>query len=218
MNHLAIHEIDHHIKALTQTHLSPHHLSKLLQDELATPSPTKSTDAQATLHEAIAAEIEATATRLWNTAWQHADEAALTAPAAPLDRNLQQLCKAWAYHKYHRPQDALSQASCTTGAMQTLWQHPAICTAINNTTARHLQSQNQADRSRIHQYPTCWAFVFGCLIYQLLQWNHSLTSYQLRELFGQPPAYSKALSRPPQAITPPHFRQLSHAARLLKTA
>ncbi len=236
MNRPAIHEIDHHIRQLTQAHLSPKQLTSLLQAALA--QSKKST--VETAEKTITTEFGAAALLIWEITWQRLTaESTDSTPtdstptsstptssdtAAMLNQQLQQLCLVWAYRRYRQisfnTPDDLFQTGFTTNAIQAMWRHPEIYAAINTTT-RAKASQTTSDKSsqlRLHQYPTCWAYVFGCVIYQLLQWNHSLTSYQLWELFEQPPACPDALLPPPSSAKQPLPQTLSHSACLQQVA
>jgi hypothetical protein len=90
---------------------------------------------------------------------------------APLNRQITRLCVVWAYGKQQIPEDTFGQAQ---------WQHPALQATLRHTTAQLRQSPYG---EWIDRYPTCWAYTFGVVMHQLLQWNHRLTPAALRELW-----------------------------------
>jgi hypothetical protein len=124
----------------------------------------------------------------------------LTPRSEALQQQLQILCYTWAIGKRfssaahaHPPfyQDDLT----IFAALRATWQQPAIQTALQRITTQltqsHTSSLDTANDSAlknwagiwIGQHPTCWAYLFGTVMHQLLQWNHQLTPQMLRELW-----------------------------------
>jgi hypothetical protein len=92
---------------------------------------------------------------------------------APLNRQITRLCVVWAYGRKQQ----MPEATC----LAAQWQHPALQATLRHTSAQLRQSSPYGEW--IDRYPTCWAYTFGLVMHQLLQWNHRLTPTALRELW-----------------------------------
>jgi hypothetical protein len=92
---------------------------------------------------------------------------------APLNRQITRLCVVWAYAR----KQPIPEAIC----LSAQWQHPALQATLRHTSDQLRQSSPYGEW--IDRYPTCWAYTFGLVMHQLLQWNHRLTPTALRELW-----------------------------------
>ncbi|MFK8186402.1 MAG: hypothetical protein AB8B99_23750 [Phormidesmis sp.] len=110
--------------------------------------------------------------------------AAAPVPSPALAEQIQRLVWAWAMYPYRLDKaDFLvppASHATTVAALQAQWRSPHIQSALQSATTQLLSASGTVS---IQRYPTSWAYLCGCLMYQLLQWNHQLTPETLRELF-----------------------------------
>lgn len=112
--------------------------------------------------------------------WQTLNESVSSVPSPDLVAQIQRLGWVWAKHQYHSVTDTDAQHLTMVAMLQAQWRSPHIQTALHSATTKLL---NDVSTVSIQRYPTSWAYLCGCLMYQLLQWNHQLTPETLRELF-----------------------------------
>lgn len=192
-NYLSDRQLSDRIENTVQTHLSLDNLQQLLKQAISqqiTLEQQTRTRAQSAMVSAIApdsissesATIESIATAygttcvlIWQSLWH-------PTPLSKFSQQIQQLCLTWAAAKRHSSgYPFLANHPTSFAALQAKWQNPHIQATLRSTTA---QLQNHPFyASTLYDYPTCWAYLFGCTIHQLLQWNHQLTPCTLRELW-----------------------------------
>ncbi len=98
----------------------------------------------------------------------------------PLNQQIKRLCVVWAYGKLQIPDAPFFNAQLKAPS-QAIWQQPAMQATLRHTTEQLRQSSLYGEW--IDRYPTCWAYTFGALMHQLLQWNHRLTPAAVRALW-----------------------------------
>lgn len=167
-------QLTNRITQITQTYLS----FEILQSHIQQPVFSRATASVPSLRE-IGGEYGLTCALIWQTLWQSIEQPSLSNDAL-LNVQVQQLCLAWAHAKRYSADVAFFAASPTLFCgLQAKWNHPDIQFALRYTTI-----QLQSDRfyqDTLARFFTCWAYLLGCVMYQLLQWNHQLTPYTLRE-------------------------------------
>lgn len=183
MNHLSERQVCDRIENIIHTHLSPgtlqRYLKQTISEQTSSEQPSKKlaqSDILPTVAiPAVTAAYGTTCLFIWQSIW-HPER------FPKLDSQVQQLCLTWARAKRHFPDHPFFADHPTPlAALQAKWQNPDVQATLRHTTAQ-LQN-NPLYASTVLDYPTCWAYVFGCSIHQLLQWNHQLTPYVLRELW-----------------------------------
>jgi len=182
ISQLSIAQLDRRIDQTICTYLSP---------EAAHAQVTTSGDNPADITvEAIAQEYAKTCALLWQSLSENVQPSILTHQA-------QRLCLIWATHR-HRSliengsrkngsrkngsrKNALKETLTSTHSLQSQWRSPLIQTALATATAQLLSLPSEIS---IRHYSSSWAYLCGCSMNQLLQWNHQLTPQTLRALFS----------------------------------
>jgi hypothetical protein len=167
--------LDNAIIQLTHTALSPERLQGHLEQALSEPGAIP-LEGCALISE-IADELGATCALIFQQAicslqeqpiqleTEQPDHTDLT----PLNSQIKRLCLLWALGKQQQPTDGFFKAQ---------WQHPALQAILKRSTTQFRQSSPYSEW--IDRYPTCWAYTFGSVMHQLLQWNHQLDPIAVR--------------------------------------
>ena len=101
--------------------------------------------------------------------------------SSALAKSVQQLQITWAWSRYYFPNDSFFAGAVSTSDLSAKWRSPHIQAALCEATAQLLSLPAHAS---IGRHFSSWGYLCGCVMYQLLQWNHQLTPETLRELFS----------------------------------
>ena len=174
---LSIGQVDRLIAATTEKYLSPEALLNYLNS-------AKHTVCLVDQPSATTAQAYAqVCTHLWQFLF-HA------LPAHALVTQVQRLSFVWASDKYRAPESpffatSVLEGSMGTKAVQTRLRSPAVQSALNLATQQLLEDSSRGQTTTsLQSHLSSWAYLCGCSMYQLLQWNHQLTPNLLRALFS----------------------------------
>ncbi len=175
-------QLDDGILHLIHTALSPSQLQAHLKHALSKQDAINSI--HITPHK-IAAEFGATCTLVFQQAIDSISAQSRECADQSSDlltQQIQRLCLAWAHGKAKMPENTFFQAHLQghlQAQLQAQWQRPVIQSMLRHTSAQLRQHALYGEW--LDRYPTCWAYTFGTIMHQLLQWNHRLTPAALRE-------------------------------------
>ncbi len=161
------------------------------QEPIVTPhtarpyTPTRQAEADLYRHglHRVATEYGATCLYLWMMA--HTTGALQAVLSELLIDEINHTVKFWGFGRWAFPEASLFTTGHTVfSSLREKWQNPQIQGSLIHTLRRMTQTLRWTDWSFINQ--AALMYTFGRVLQRFLQWQHRLTSDQLRELLGEP--------------------------------
>jgi len=148
-----------------------------------TPSSQPETDLYRHGLHRVATEYGATCLYLWMMA--HTTGLLQSVLAELLIDEINHTVKFWGFGCWAYPEASLFRTGQTLfAALREKWQNPHVQGSLIHTLRRITQTLHWSDWSFTNQ--AALMYTFGRVMQRLLQWQHRLTSDQLRELLGEP--------------------------------